>query len=107
MAILNPTRQKLISNVAWLYALQGLNYVLPLAVLPYLVRVLGVERYGLLAFAQAFAQYFVILADYGFNLSATKQIARRRGNRETSPDSSGRCSSSSSCSCCLGVWCSL
>ncbi len=82
MAILNPTRQKLISNVAWLYALQGLNYVLPLAVLPYLVRVLGVERYGLLAFAQAFAQYFVILADYGFNLSATKQIARRRGNRE-------------------------
>jgi len=80
--MLNPNRQKLINNVAWLYALQGLNYVIPLAVLPYLVRVLGVERYGLLAFAQAFAQYFVMLSDYGFNLSATKQVARRRGNRE-------------------------
>lgn len=66
----------------WLYALQGLNYVIPLAVLPYLIRVLGVERYGLIAFAQAFAQYFVILTDYGFNLSATRQIARTRDDRE-------------------------
>lgn len=66
----------------WLYALLGLNAVIPLAVLPYLVRVLGVERFGLVAFAQAFAQYFVILTDYGFNLSATKQTARVRNNRE-------------------------
>ncbi len=65
----------------WLYALQGLNYLVPLAVLPYLIRVLGVERYGLVAFAQAFAQYFTILTDYGFNLSATKRIALVRENR--------------------------
>lgn len=66
----------------WLYSLQGLNYLVPLAVLPYLVRVLGVERYGLIAFAQAFAQYFVILTDYGFNLSATRRIALIREDRE-------------------------
>lgn len=71
----NTIRSKLFSNMFWLYALLGLNYLVPLAVLPYLVRVLGVERYGLIAFAQAFAQYFVILTDYGFNLSATKRIA--------------------------------
>ena len=64
----------------WLYALQGLNYVVPLAVLPYLIRVLGVERYGLVAFAQAFAQHFTILTDYGFNLSATKRISLVRDN---------------------------
>ena len=65
----------------WLYALQGLNYLVPLAVLPYLIRVLGVERYGLVAFAQAFAQYFTILTDYGFNLSATKRISLVREHR--------------------------
>src|ERR1700733_365501 len=69
-------------NIFWLFSLQGLNYLVPLAVLPFLIRVLGIERYGLVAFAQSFAQYFVLLTDYGFNLSATKQIARIRSNRE-------------------------
>lgn len=69
-------------NIFWLFSLQGLNYLVPLAVLPFLVRVLGIERYGLVAFAQSFAQYFVLLTDYGFNLSATKQIARIRSDRE-------------------------
>jgi len=70
------TRRKLIGNMFWLYGLQGLNYFIPLAVLPYLVRVLGVERYGLVAFAQALAQGFMFLTDYGFNLSATRRIAQ-------------------------------
>ncbi|MFZ0310902.1 MAG: flippase [Candidatus Sulfotelmatobacter sp.] len=75
---ISPVRRKLIGNMFWLYTLQGLNYIIPLAVLPYLVRVLGVERYGLVAFAQSLAQGFIFITDYGFNLSATKQISRVR-----------------------------
>src|SRR5579864_8134340 len=82
LSMLTTTRRKLLGNMFWLYGLQGLNYLIPLAVLPYLVRVLGVERYGLVAFAQAFAQYFVILTDYGFNLSATKRIALMRDRHD-------------------------
>ena len=65
-------------NVLWLYALQGLNYTAPLILLPYLVRVLGAERYGLLVLSQSVAQYFVIATDYGFNFSATRSIATNR-----------------------------
>jgi PST family polysaccharide transporter len=81
----NRTRSKLIGNMLWLYALQGLNYLVPLAVLPYLVRVLGVERYGLVAFAQAFAQGFIFLTDYGFNLSATREFARLQRDHKEVP----------------------
>ena len=49
-----------------------------MAVLPYLVRVLGMDMYGLMAFVQSFAQYFTILTDYGFNYSATRSIAQQR-----------------------------
>ncbi len=70
--------RRLLDNIVSLYLLQGLNYVIPLAVLPYLVRVLGMEAYGLVAVAQSFAQYFNILTDYGFNFSATRSIAQSK-----------------------------
>lgn len=69
-------------NIAALFTLQAANYLLPLITLPYLVRVLGVEHYGRIAFAQAFIQYFAMLADYGFNLSATRSVAVLREDVE-------------------------
>ena len=71
-------RRRLASNIISLYVLQGLNYLIPLIVLPYLVRTLGMEEYGLVAFSQAFAQYFAVFTDYGFNFSATRSIAQSR-----------------------------
>lgn len=71
-------RRRLLGNMMALFTLQGANYVLPLITLPYLVRVLGPEKFGLIAFAQAFIQYFVVLTEYGFNFSATRDVAIHR-----------------------------
>ncbi len=68
-------RKVVMGNVASLSILQVITYILPIIILPYMFRMIGPEKFGLIAFAQAFVQYFMILTDYGFNISATKEIS--------------------------------
>lgn len=71
-------RKQLFSNFLSLSSIEIANYLFPLITVPYLVRVLGPGKYGLVAFAMAFVQYFVIFSDYGFNLTATRNISVSR-----------------------------
>lgn len=71
----------ILKNAASLLLIQGANFLLPLVTFPYLVRVLGPANFGVLAFSFAIVAYGVLLADYGFNLSASKRIAEVRHDR--------------------------
>tara|TARA_B110000238_G_scaffold127878_1_gene138078 strand:+ start:440 stop:1708 length:1269 start_codon:yes stop_codon:yes gene_type:complete len=74
--IINKEDFKIISNNFFsLTSLKVLTYILPLITFPYLIRVLGIEKFGLIMFAQATMYYFEIVVDFGFNLSATREVA--------------------------------
>ncbi|MEW6658115.1 MAG: flippase [Thermodesulfobacteriota bacterium] len=80
------SKHRIIQNVLSLSALQGSTYVISFLTIPYLVRVLGPEKFGLIAFAQALIQYFVIFTDYGFNFSASRSISKMRADMENVRD---------------------
>lgn len=69
-------------NALGLYTVQLAGYIIPLITLPYLARVLRAEGFGLLLFAQSFALWASVSFEYGFNLSATREVAQSRGSRE-------------------------
>jgi len=76
--IQDPDKKRIGKNFASLSLLQIANMLLPLVTLPYLVRVLGTEKFGLVIFAQSFAVFFNLFVEFGFNLSATREVAVHR-----------------------------
>lgn len=74
------TKHVLFKNFLALSTLQGVNLILPFITLPYLARVLGVTGYGVVVMVYSVMQLLTIINDYGFNLSATKEVSLHRGN---------------------------
>ncbi len=70
------------NNYLALLLIQGANFVLPLITLPYLVRTLGLEKYGLVMIAQSIALFLTIIVDFGFNISATRVVAYLKDDKE-------------------------
>ena len=56
------------------------NYVLPFIAIPYIIRVIGTEKYGLIMFVYAIITYFTIMVEYSFDAIATRYISIHRKN---------------------------
>lgn len=72
----------MIKNLTTLFAWQAAQYLIPLIVLPYLTRTLGVDQYGTLAIATNIVGYGLVLTDWGFTLTATQKVAQNAENAD-------------------------
>ena len=70
------------ANVLALSAVQACRKTLPLLTLPYLARVLGPDGWGQLTFFQSFAACVTVVIEFGFGLSASRDVARSRRSPE-------------------------
>ena len=76
----------LVENFAYLSLLQVAGYAFPLITMPYLARVIGVEGFGKIAFASAIMVWIQTVADWGFNYTATRDVAKNREDKNKVSD---------------------
>lgn len=68
--------KNIINNTIMLYILTFAKLVLPLLTFPFLTRILSVESYGQMAYVKSCINYIQLIVDFGFLLSATREITR-------------------------------
>lgn len=76
----NKDGKVLIQNFAYLSLLQVAGYIFPLITMPYLARVIGVDGFGKIAFALAINSWVQTFIDWGFDYTATRDLAQSRSD---------------------------
>lgn len=74
--------KKIASNTAILMIFNIAKMVFPFLTLPYLTRVFSTETYGTVAYVKTVMTYMQIIVDFGFVLSATKDVVKAKDNNE-------------------------
>ena len=72
----------LTGNVFQLSVLHVFNMIIPLLLIPFIIKSVGIIKYGELAFAITISTYALILVNFGFDYSGTKRISENRDNLE-------------------------
>lgn len=78
--ITSKETQPIIGNVISLGLNTLVNIIVPIFLIPYLISNVGVENYGKYAFVFAFIFYFLYISQFGFGLSAVRDIAKNKND---------------------------
>ncbi len=70
------------SNISYMGVMQIANYVFPFITIPYLVKTLSKESFGVYSVGLILMSYIGIVIDYGFNLTATREIAIHKSDKK-------------------------
>lgn len=79
--MLGKSEKNLAKNTFFLYIMRIVSYIYPLFTFPYVTRVLGAEKYGVVVFANAVMSYFSLVLEFGFLLSATNSCSKFRDDK--------------------------
>ncbi len=67
-------KKNVLKNIIHLYGFNIAKILFPLITLPYLARILSVDAYGVVSYVRSVMVYMQLAVDFGFMLSATKDI---------------------------------
>lgn len=84
--LISKDGKTLFANLGYLSLLQIAGYIFPLITIPYLAKVIGVEGFGKIAFASSIIIWFQTISDWGFNYTATRDVAKNRHDIERVSD---------------------
>lgn len=65
---------KTLKNIGLMSVIQMLTYIFPLITVPYIISILGISAFGVISLVYAYTQYIVLITEYGFNLTGSRQI---------------------------------
>lgn len=78
----NNSAKVLFANFISLSLLKAVSVIFPLITMPYLSRVIGIDKFGKIAFASAIMVFVETVTDFGFNYTATRDVAQHRDDKK-------------------------
>ena len=79
---MQKSHKQIIENIISLGLINGINLIIPLVTLPYLIGHIGLSNYGAYSIVYSMLQYGILISSYGFAFSTTQQIAQNREDKE-------------------------
>jgi PST family polysaccharide transporter len=71
-----------VKNASYLTLFEILRMAMPFIALPYLMRTVGAENYGMVIFAQAIIACFIMVVNFGLDISAVKEVSIFRNDKQ-------------------------
>ncbi len=82
LSFLRKRNDRLLSDYLYLLLLQASNYLIPFLGFRYIVKVIGIEKFGYLQFANSLVAYFILIVNYSFDYTATRKIAIHKDDKQ-------------------------
>jgi PST family polysaccharide transporter len=67
----------LIKNIASQSLLQVANLVLPFITIPYITKIIGPDKFGVINYCTAIVTYFVLIVNFSFDMQASRAVAQK------------------------------
>ncbi len=71
----------LVKNILSQSILQVANLVLPFITIPYITKIIGPDKFGVLNYAAAVVTYFTLFINFSFDMNASRAVAQNPGDQ--------------------------
>ncbi len=80
LLITSILKNKVIRNFISLALIQLTNFIIPILTFPYVIKIVGLSHFGIITAILSSIIFFQNVVDYGFNISATREVAQNKNN---------------------------